>query len=192
MVERMKHDDDGRGGLVPVGDIPIDALAVVSSGWATLAAWWNFATLHRASTACTVLSAFESAAATPQTPEEPTAEEWLDRPLSAQPEQEAAVEITGVAGTPCTDPHDNEVYAVFDLNLSSFPGQEQVAYLALEACLERFQAFVGREYEASVLDISSIYPTSESFTERDDREVVCSVNHVSDRKLIGSMRGSGQ
>ena len=22
----MKHDDDGRGGLVPVGDIPIDAL----------------------------------------------------------------------------------------------------------------------------------------------------------------------
>ena len=79
MVERMKHDDDGRGGLVPVGDIPIDALAVVSSGWATLAAWWNFATLHRASTACTVLSAFESAAATPQTPEEPTAEEWLDR-----------------------------------------------------------------------------------------------------------------
>ena len=41
MVERMKHDDDGRGGLVPVGDIPSDALAVVSSGWATLAAWWN-------------------------------------------------------------------------------------------------------------------------------------------------------
>ena len=115
-----------------------------------------------------------------------------DLPLSAQPEQEAAVEITGVAGTPCTDPHDNEVYAVLDLNLSSFPGQEQVADLALEACLERFQAFVGREYEASVLDIYLIYPTSESFTEQDDREVVCSVNHVSDRKLIGSMRGSGQ
>ena len=39
----------------------------------------NVATVHRASTACTVLSALESAAATPQTPEEPTAEEWLDR-----------------------------------------------------------------------------------------------------------------
>ena len=39
----------------------------------------NVATVHRASTACTVISAFESAAATPQTPEEPTAEEWLDR-----------------------------------------------------------------------------------------------------------------
>ena len=42
------------------------------------------ATVYRASNACVVLSAFESAAATPQTPEEqtpeePTAEEWLDR-----------------------------------------------------------------------------------------------------------------
>ena len=39
----------------------------------------DVATLHRGSHACAVLSAFESAAATPQTPEEPTAEEWLDR-----------------------------------------------------------------------------------------------------------------
>ena len=113
-----------------------------------------------------------------------------DLPLSAQPEQEAVVEITGVAGTPCTDPHDNEVYAVFDLNLSSFPGQEQVFALAGEACLERFQAFVGREYEASVLDFYSIFPTSKSFAERDDREVICAVHHVDGRKLIGSMRGS--
>ena len=39
----------------------------------------DVATLHRSSNACAVLSAFESAAATPQTPEEPTPEEWLDR-----------------------------------------------------------------------------------------------------------------
>ena len=39
----------------------------------------DVATVHRASNACAVLSAFESAAAPPQTPEEPTAEEWLDR-----------------------------------------------------------------------------------------------------------------
>ena len=44
----------------------------------------DVATVHRASNACAVLSAFESAAATPltsqePTPEEPTPEEWLDR-----------------------------------------------------------------------------------------------------------------
>ena len=114
----------------------------------------------------------------------------FDLPLSAQAEQEAGVEISEVAGTPCTDPHDNEVYAVFDLNLSSFPGQEQVSALAAEACLERFQAFVGREYETSVLGVHWVFPTSESFAERDDREVICFVYHVAGRKLIGSMRGS--
>ena len=39
----------------------------------------DVATVHRVSNACAGLSAFEFAAATPQTPEEPTAEEWLDR-----------------------------------------------------------------------------------------------------------------
>ena len=44
----------------------------------------NVATLYRASNACAVPSAFESAAATPLTsqepaPQEPTPEEWLDR-----------------------------------------------------------------------------------------------------------------
>ena len=115
-----------------------------------------------------------------------------DLPLAAQPEQEVVGAMTGVAGIPCTDPHDNEIYAVFDLNLPSFPGQEQISALALEACLERFEAFVGREYEISILAIFSIYPTSESFVERDDREVACAVSHIDDRKLTGSMRGSGR
>ena len=39
----------------------------------------DVAPVHRASNACAVFSAFESAAATPQTPEEQTPEEWLDR-----------------------------------------------------------------------------------------------------------------
>ena len=39
----------------------------------------DVATVHRASNACAVLSAFESAAATPLTSQEPTPEEWLDR-----------------------------------------------------------------------------------------------------------------
>ena len=111
-------------------------------------------------------------------------------PFAAQPEQVPEIQLAGVEGLPCTDQHDNEIYAVFDLNLSSFPGEEQMSALAQEACLERFEAFVGREYETSVLDVLSIYPTSESFVERDDREVACAVNHIDGRKLIGSMRGS--
>ena len=74
-------------------------------------------------------------------------------------------EITEVEGIPCTDSHDKEVYAVFDIDLVNYPGEEEVFDLTTEACLERFQAFVGREYESSVLDISLIYPTRESFAQ---------------------------
>ena len=35
-------------------------------------------------------------------------------------------EITEVEGIPCTDPHDNEVYAVFDIGLVSYPGEEEM------------------------------------------------------------------
>ena len=98
-------------------------------------------------------------------------------------------EITEVGGIPCTDPHDSEVYAVFDMDLVSYPGEEDMLDLASEACLERFQAFVGREYESSVLDIFSMSPTRESFAQQ-DREVACSVYHMEGDKLVGSMRGS--
>ena len=115
-----------------------------------------------------------------------------DVPLAAPSEQASETEIAGIAAVPCTAPHDNEVYAVFDLDLARFPGQEQIAVLAGEACLERFSAFVGQEYEASVLDILTMYPTGESFARRRDREVVCSVHHMEGRKLVGSMRRSGR
>ena len=115
-----------------------------------------------------------------------------DVALAARPGQISETEITGIEGVPCTAPHSNEVYAMFDLDLSSFPGQEQIAALAQDACLERFAAFVGREYEASVLDVFSIFPTSESFARRNDREVICSVYHMDGHTLNGSMSGSGR
>ena len=79
--------------------------------------------------------------------------------------------------------------AVFDIGLVSYPGDEEMADLPFEACLERFQAFVGREYESSVLDIFWMHPTRESFAQQ-DRGVSCSVYHMEGDKLVGSMMGS--
>ena len=106
-------------------------------------------------------------------------------------EQSSFTELGEVDGVPCTDPHDNEVYALVDLDLSSYPGQEQISDLAAIACLDRFQDFVGREYETSILDFYWMFPTRESFADQ-DREVVCSMYHMDGLKLSGSMRGSGQ
>jgi hypothetical protein len=97
-------------------------------------------------------------------------------------------EVDGVAGVPCAKPHDNEVYAVFDVTMPSFPG-EQMGEVAHEACLERFEAFVGKDYESSSLDIASLYPTRESWTSQNDREVICAVYDVAANKLTGSVKG---
>jgi hypothetical protein len=95
--------------------------------------------------------------------------------------------VDSVPGVPCTNPHDNEVYAVYDVATASFPG-EQMADMAHDGCLERFQAFVGNDYESSSLDIATLYPSSESW-QQDDREVVCAVYDVDAKKLTGSVKG---
>jgi hypothetical protein len=101
-----------------------------------------------------------------------------------------AGEVSSLPGVPCADPHDNEVYAVFNVDVDSFPGDEAMGELAFTQCLERFEGFVGTIYEESVLDITALYPSDQSWSVQDDREVVCAVYDMNDNKLTGSVRDS--
>ena len=103
----------------------------------------------------------------------------------------ATAEFQDVAGVPCSEPHDNEVYAVFDVSFDRFPGEGAMSDVATDECLERFENFVGRSYEESILDVFPIYPTDDSWSRLNDREVVCAVYHIDGDKLTGSKRGSG-
>jgi hypothetical protein len=96
-------------------------------------------------------------------------------------------EVSSVAGVPCAQPHDNEVYAVFDVRTSTFPG-DRMAEVAHQGCLERFEPFVGKDYESSSLDIATLHPTSQSWSQN-DREVICVVYDVDTKKLTGSVKG---
>ena len=101
-------------------------------------------------------------------------------------------QISSLPGVPCTEPHDNEVYAVFDVNLSSYPTSEDAMFEhALDKCLDRFQGFVGRDYETSELDILTLYPTPASW-KQSDREVVCAVYDMNQAQLVGSAQNSGR
>ena len=101
-----------------------------------------------------------------------------------------------IAAIPCSEPHDNELYAVFDLSdrlpylaLERFPGEEGIVSFSRDGCFERFENFIGISYEESTLLVRMLYPTAESWAQG-DREVSCMVYH-SEEKLAGSMRGSG-
>jgi hypothetical protein len=96
-------------------------------------------------------------------------------------------DVDSVPGVPCSTPHDNEVYAVFDVSMASYP-EDAMADMAHDACLERFAEFVGRDYESSSLDIATLYPSHESWAQN-DREVVCAVYDVDTKKLTGSVKG---
>lgn len=97
-------------------------------------------------------------------------------------------EVSNVPGVPCSEPHDNETYAVIDLTMASYPEGDGMEVLAFDSCIERFNGFVGQEYDSSSLDILTMYPSSESWTQN-DREVVCAVYHMDAEKLVGSAKG---
>ena len=102
---------------------------------------------------------------------------------------DGASEVTDVPGVPCSQPHDNEVYAVFDVDMPSFPEGDGMADAAFESCLERFEPFVGKDYESSALDIATIYPTKASWNQHNDREVICALFDINSTKLMGSAKG---
>ena len=81
------------------------------------------------------------------------------------------------------------MYAIFDVSVTSFPDGDGMANLALDSCKERFQAFVGKDYDSSSLDIATLYPTRESWNRQNDHEVVCAVYDVEQAKLTGSAKG---
>lgn len=99
-------------------------------------------------------------------------------------------EVSNVPMVDCAEPHHNEVYHAFDLPDGNFPGLFAVEERADEACLSRFDGFVGMDYAASELDYGYLYPTSDTWSEG-DREIVCLVYHMTGERITGSVRGAG-
>jgi hypothetical protein len=102
----------------------------------------------------------------------------------------ASTEISEIPGVPCSQPHDNEIYATFDLP-GEWPGDERVEELAYSGCFDRFEAAIGKSYEDSVIDYTTIYPSAGSWKQLDDREVICVGYHMEYEQLTGSILGSG-
>lgn len=99
----------------------------------------------------------------------------------------ATGEVTTVPTVPCSEPHDSEVYAAFELGQSSYPGEEIVQGKADAQCLTAFDQFVGEPYLESRLDFAYYYPTAESWASG-DREILC-VIYDPEGPVTGSLRG---
>ncbi len=103
----------------------------------------------------------------------------------------ANAQISEVPGVPCSAPHDNEIYAAFDIAGDAWPGDDDVEAAATQGCYDRFAAAIGESYEESAVDFTTIYPSEGSWNRADDREVLCVGFDVDRGKLTGSVIGSG-
>ena len=100
------------------------------------------------------------------------------------------VGIKDVTIVPCDQAHDGEVFAVVTHPASKdadYPGDEAVADFAAAECLGRFPAYTGTGYDDSDLEVASVRPDHDSWTDKDDRDAAC-VLYKKDATLTGSRR----
>lgn len=82
-----------------------------------------------------------------------------------------------VTGVPCSEPHDFEVYALFDVPggpSAPYPGDASITDTADTGCQgDRFTDYVGEPYATSEIYATSLSPSEATWTQQGDREVVC-------------------
>lgn len=101
-------------------------------------------------------------------------------------------EVSRLPVVDCDEPHDNEVYAVFDyLGSPDFPGEDEMGDIAFDECIERFEDFVGLDYFDSEIFASAFWPSPATWADG-DREVICFVYEGDLSKITGTLRGAGR
>ncbi len=101
---------------------------------------------------------------------------------------------------PCRDPHTYEVFDLWTPELDTettsptqsalpYPEVEVLTAQALDECVSRLEAFVGRPYELSVLEVEPLLPDPEEWA-LGNRAVGCLAFHRDGDLLEGSQRGA--
>jgi hypothetical protein len=82
-------------------------------------------------------------------------------------------DMTDIPTVECTEEHDAQVVGKFDVDDGDYPGDDALTAEADERCAAAFEEFVGIAYADSSLDISYVYPSEDTWTQANDREILC-------------------
>lgn len=89
----------------------------------------------------------------------------------------------------CSEPHEDEVFHIFQADLSQRPSDEALFDYADEVCTPQFEAYVGTAYEDSSLFTWSFIPLQDAWDDG-DRQITCMVSPL-DGLLESSVKNSG-
>jgi hypothetical protein len=109
------------------------------------------------------------------------------------PEGETVAEVQKVD---CAEPHIWEAYEsiILEDGDGTYPGETVVTEQAQTDCKAAFETYVGIDYDSSSLYLSYYYPTEETWTQINDREILCILTTADDfaTKSEGSLEGSAK
>lgn len=95
-----------------------------------------------------------------------------------------STDLRSLPAVPCAQPHEGEVFAVFDLPSGAYPGQSEVDSLSETGCGTRFGGYSGADPENERLFV--VYPLKSNWA-RGDREVACIATPLNGGLTTGSL-----
>lgn len=96
--------------------------------------------------------------------------------------------VTHVAAVPCSEAHDNEVFAVSSIGSTlgdQFPGIDVLDKYTYESCIGPFETYTGEVYTQSSLEVYAFFPTEDSW-DGGDRSFACVLFALDFSRLTGS------
>lgn len=88
----------------------------------------------------------------------------------------------------CAEPHEGEVYALFDVTMDGgWPGEDAISAEADSGCLDRLGSYSPDAQDDDTVTLYYVYPTRSSWQDG-DREVICIVYFL-DGPRTGSLAG---
>jgi hypothetical protein len=112
----------------------------------------------------------------------------------ANPRRDEVVTILAVDVVDCETPHDLEVIArvVHPADeQADFPGDDALIEHADASCLDGFEAWVGRPYAESVLELTYMWPHASGWA-TGDRTIMCIAALPGGEQMVGTVRDSGR
>jgi hypothetical protein len=102
--------------------------------------------------------------------------------------------VTEVEKVDCAEPHIWEAYEsiIMEDGDGTYPGEDVVTEKAQTDCKAAFADYIGLDYDSSALDLSYYYPTEETWTQLNDREILCIVTDSAVDRTEGSLEGAAR
>lgn len=104
----------------------------------------------------------------------------------------ATVTAASSRAVDCAQPHDNEVVGTARYSPDgAYPGDAALIAFGQKPCVDAFLAYVGIDYQSSVLDMIIVTPSDLTWV-KGDRSIACVVIAPGGERLTGSVRGTAR